>query len=100
MTKKELEQMAEKTAKEGGLTPTRDSFNGYVEGFMEAYRMLTTPRPMSEAPRDGFIQVIVNGKPVTAEFAADDLWISYDPTPWEEQGWLPIFTPIEEDVNG
>lgn len=100
MTKRELVQMARTKMEEAGVVLATDIAFGFTEGFEACYRLLTTPRPMSEAPRDGFIQVIVNGKPVTAEYAVDDLWISYDPTPWEEQGWLPIFTPLEEDANG
>ena len=77
---------------------------GFQEGFEACYRLLTTPRPMSEAPRDGapvllcVSKTVIGGHFWTGLWTA--LWTAREFRSYSEHrvtGWLPIFTPMEED---
>lgn len=101
MTKKELEHMAQKSLTENEITHWSTGTSGFHKGFEACYRLLTTPRPMSEAPRDrtvilGIPNVVITWNPAQKRWFSNGLLYTDD----DFTGWLPIFTPIEEDTNG
>lgn len=98
MTKKELREMAVASLQPGTIGRT-----GYVQGFEACYRLLTTLRPMSEAPRDGTNALLwtVQGQ-IRYGHWLHTCWV-IDGVRWEDHrlaGWLPIWTPIEDNANG
>jgi len=114
VTKKELEQMAQKSLTENEITHWSTGTYGFHKGFEACYRLLTTPRPMSEAP-DGIsafilfyddaswgVAMMFKGAYYWEEDVRSYNYVDYPPKPLDlatYAGWLPIFTPIEEDAN-
>lgn len=114
MTKKELEQMAKDALRPDSPLQGIGTIQGFQEVFEACYRLLTTPRPMSELP-DGIsafilfyddaswgVATMFKGAYYWEEDVRSYNYMDYPPKPLDlatYAGWLPIFTPIEEDAN-
>lgn len=100
MTKKELEQMAKDALRPYSPLQGIGTIQGFHEVFEACYRLLTMPMPMSEAPRDGteilgIPNVVITWSPELKRWYSNGIVYTDD----DFTGWLPIFTPLEEDAN-